>query len=41
LVDTSCGFSKELCANPRNMSTNRKRGIALAPAKEFGKFKRF
>jgi hypothetical protein len=26
----ACGFQKEFCANPRNVSTNRNRGIALA-----------
>ncbi len=26
---TGCRFSEEFCANPRNISTNKKRGIAL------------
>jgi hypothetical protein len=26
----ACRFSKEFCANPRNISTNRMRGIALS-----------
>jgi hypothetical protein len=26
----ACRSSKELCANPRNVSTNRKRAIALS-----------
>jgi hypothetical protein len=26
----ACRFSKELCVNPRNNSTNRMRGIALS-----------
>jgi hypothetical protein len=26
----ACRFSKEFCANPRNSSTNRMRGIALS-----------
>jgi hypothetical protein len=26
---TACRFSEEFCANPRNISTNKKRGIAL------------
>jgi hypothetical protein len=35
-----CRFSKEFCANPRNVSTNRKRGTALCcPQKSFAKSK--
>jgi hypothetical protein len=29
-----CRFSKEFCANPRNVSTNRKTGVALCHLKK-------
>jgi hypothetical protein len=32
----ACCSSKELCAKPRNVSTNRKRAIALSYPKAFG-----
>jgi hypothetical protein len=39
----TCNFSKEICANPRNLSTNRKKVISPGSFEEklLGDFKNF